>query len=72
MLQREDDANLVKSIINIAKALNMSVIAEGVDAEDQKDFLVQNGCFQIQGYFYSQPLSAENFLQFINNLHNPK
>jgi len=38
--------------------LNLQVIAEGVETEEQKDFVVKYGCNDIQGYFYSKPLIA--------------
>ena len=54
--QSEDDKAIVKAIIALAKALNLEIIAEGVEAEDQKDFLIENGCRNIQGYYYSKPI----------------
>jgi diguanylate cyclase (GGDEF)-like protein len=66
--QDADEANLVKSIIHIAKALNLSVIAEGVETEAQKEFLIKNGCNFIQGYYYSKPLSAADMFRYIQTL----
>ena len=37
------------------------MIAEGVETKEQKDFLIQNGCVNIQGYFYGKPVLAEEF-----------
>lgn len=39
-------------------AMGLGVIAEGVETQQQKDFLVQNGCHYIQGYYYSKPILA--------------
>jgi len=43
----------------------MDIIAEGVETQEQKDFLVQEGCFKIQGYFYSKPLTLQEYKQFL-------
>jgi len=55
----EDDLAITKAIIALGKSLNLKLIAEGVETEAQKEFLVQNGCEQIQGYLYSRPIPAE-------------
>jgi len=54
-----DDVAIVKSIIALAKSLNLDVIAEGVENIQQREFLVANGCNKIQGYFYAKPLKKE-------------
>ncbi len=55
----KEDAAIVKTIIVLAKNLNLDVIAEGVETDAQKEFLIKNGCTSIQGYYYDKPLSAE-------------
>lgn len=55
----EEDVAITKAIIAMAQSLNLDVIAEGVETAEQKDFLVQNGCINIQGYFYSKPKPAD-------------
>jgi len=55
----DEDAAITKAIIAMAQSLNLDVIAEGVETAEQKDFLVQNGCDNIQGYFYSKPKPAD-------------
>ncbi len=55
----EEDATITKSVITLAKSLNLKIIAEGVETEAQKNFLVENGCKNIQGYFYGEPMQAE-------------
>jgi EAL domain-containing protein (putative c-di-GMP-specific phosphodiesterase class I) len=42
--------------------MNLSVIAEGVETEEQAAFLLRHGCYQAQGYFYSRPLAADDML----------
>ena len=56
-----DDMIITKTIINLAKNLSLEVIAEGVETETQRDFVFQNGCDYIQGYFYSKPITPNEF-----------
>jgi len=56
----EDDMAITKAIIALGKSLNLKLIAEGVETQAQKEFLMQNGCEQIQGYLYSRPIPAED------------
>jgi diguanylate cyclase (GGDEF)-like protein/PAS domain S-box-containing protein len=61
-----DDAEIARAVIALAHSLKVKVIAEGVENGEQLDFLRQQGCDQIQGYFLSRPLDAsaiECFLQ---------
>lgn len=52
---------ILNSIISMAKALEMSVIAEGVETAEQRDFLAEMGCDVFQGYFFSRPIPVEEF-----------
>ena len=54
----EEDIGIAKSIIALSKSLNLEVIAEGVETSEQRDFLVKNGCKNVQGYFYGKPIPA--------------
>lgn len=58
MLDSEDNAIIVKTIIQLSKSLGMQVIAEGVETFEQEQFIIQLGCDEGQGYFYSKPTSA--------------
>jgi EAL domain-containing protein (putative c-di-GMP-specific phosphodiesterase class I) len=53
-----DDAAITKAIIKMAKALNLEVIAEGVETEAQLSFLQAQQCFDVQGYYFSKPVDA--------------
>ncbi len=55
-----DDEAIVKAIINLARLLNLEVLAEGVETAEQQEFVRSNGCDFAQGYFYSPPLSADD------------
>jgi diguanylate cyclase (GGDEF)-like protein/PAS domain S-box-containing protein len=54
-----DDAAITTAIINMAKSMNLEVIAEGVETEEQMSFLKARGCDLVQGYLISLPLTAE-------------
>jgi diguanylate cyclase (GGDEF)-like protein/PAS domain S-box-containing protein len=56
-----DDAAIISAVISMARALNLRVIAEGVETEEQLDFLRREQCAEMQGYLYSQPLTAAEF-----------
>ncbi|PMS32256.1 GGDEF-domain containing protein [Trinickia symbiotica] len=55
--QREDDRAIVMAVISMSRRLNLNVIAEGVETQAQVDFLCENGCDEIQGYYFSRPLT---------------
>lgn len=62
----DSDSNIVITIIRMAHSLGLKVIAEGVEDKEQLQFLNEHGCDEVQGFFYSKPLPAEeikaNFL----------
>jgi diguanylate cyclase (GGDEF)-like protein/PAS domain S-box-containing protein len=62
-----DDAAITSAIISMAKSLNLKVIAEGVENEAQTSFLRARGCDEIQGYYFSKPLTAEDAAATIRN-----
>ncbi|MDP3815162.1 bifunctional diguanylate cyclase/phosphodiesterase, partial [Pseudomonas sp.] len=58
LLEDEDDATIVRAIIQLGKSLGMQVIAEGVETAEQEAYIIAQGCNEGQGYFYSKPLPA--------------
>jgi len=56
-----DDAAIVEATINMAHNLNRLVVAEGVEEEQQLEFLRKNGCEELQGYLFCRPLPADAF-----------
>jgi len=66
----KEDIAIVRSILSIAKNLEINTITEGVESKLQRDFLRDEGCKLIQGYFYSKPLNAEDYKQYLldNNI----
>jgi diguanylate cyclase (GGDEF)-like protein len=62
-----EDASLVKAIIAIARSLKLKVIAEGVETEDQLNFMRRHDCDQMQGYYFSQPLPADEFAELVRS-----
>jgi EAL domain-containing protein (putative c-di-GMP-specific phosphodiesterase class I) len=62
-----DDKAIVGAVISMAKALGIQTIAEGVETKEQLAFLRENGCNEIQGYYYSKPLPADQFEVFVRN-----
>jgi EAL domain-containing protein (putative c-di-GMP-specific phosphodiesterase class I) len=63
----QDDVAIVKTIIALAKNLGLDIIAEGVETQEQVDFLLAEGCYNIQGYFYSKPLNAKDCKLYLNS-----
>lgn len=66
-----NDASIVLAMIQLARALDLHVVAEGVETQSQFDCLKQQGCDCIQGYYFSNPLSANDALTFIKNHSSP-
>ena len=63
----EEDVGITKAVIALAKSLNLKIIAEGVETKAQRDFLIENGCENIQGYLYSKPVPADAFENILRN-----
>jgi len=66
--KNEDDVAITKAIIALGKSLNFTLIAEGVETSEQKDFLQNEGCDLIQGYFFSKPLASQEMQKFLHSM----
>jgi EAL domain-containing protein (putative c-di-GMP-specific phosphodiesterase class I) len=64
-LNDADDASIAKTIITLGRALNLKVIAEGVETKEHEDFLLSEGCDEVQGFRYSKPIPYKDFVAFV-------
>jgi len=62
-----NDRAIVQTIIAMAQSLNLSIIAEGVETEEQKKILTDKGCTDFQGYLFSKPVPVEQFLALLKH-----
>ncbi|MCF6298868.1 MAG: EAL domain-containing protein, partial [Thiomicrorhabdus sp.] len=63
--RESSDAAIVQATIQMSNALNITTIAEGVEEQEQLELLTAMGCDEIQGYFFSKPLTPKNLQAFI-------
>ncbi len=60
-----DDAAIVSAILKIAEQLRLRVVAEGVETQEQRSFLASRGCDEMQGFLFSPPVRADEFLELL-------
>jgi EAL domain-containing protein (putative c-di-GMP-specific phosphodiesterase class I) len=60
------------AVIALAHRLNLKVVAEGVETVQQRDFLLDNECDEMQGYHFSKPVSAEEILEMFRRAPTPE
>ena len=65
LVNRENDAAITRAIINLGHSLNLEVLAEGVETDLQREFIVQHGCDYAQGYYFAMPQKPEELSNFI-------
>ncbi len=61
----KDDAIIARSIIQLGQAMNLEIIAEGVETEEQLDFLRQEGCQQVQGFLFAKPMASKDLIEWL-------
>jgi len=66
-----DDAAICAAILAMSRQLGLNVVAEGVESEQQLEFLRRHGCNQIQGYLCSKALSADDFAAMLVQISGP-
>lgn len=66
--RNKSSETIIIAIINLAKSLNLEVVAEGVETKEQLDFLTENECRIIQGYYFSKPLSVSEMAIYLKSL----
>jgi EAL domain-containing protein (putative c-di-GMP-specific phosphodiesterase class I) len=67
-LGRSADAeHIIRAIISLSHSLQISVVAEGVETEGQLEFLRQQHCDEIQGYYYARPMPWDRLVEFLNS-----
>jgi diguanylate cyclase (GGDEF)-like protein/PAS domain S-box-containing protein len=63
-----DDATIVRTIVALGHNLGLKVVAEGVETEEQIEFLRANGCDELQGYYFAEPLTAEALAEYLRKM----
>lgn len=63
-------SNLVNTIIQMGKNMNLDIIAEGIETKEQSEYLLKHNCLYGQGYLFSRPVSPEEITAFIENSSN--
>lgn len=66
-----NDAAIVSAIISMARSMGLVTIAEGVESEAQRDFLMAQGCQELQGYLFGRPMSASAVRSFFGGQDGP-
>jgi EAL domain-containing protein (putative c-di-GMP-specific phosphodiesterase class I) len=66
MAKGKDDATIVRTIIEMAHSLGFTVVAEGVETEEQATFLRLLRCEQAQGYLFAKPMPAQDYVKLIS------
>ena len=68
--EEKKECILIKAIISLAKELKLCCLAEGAEEKSQVDYLRKNGCDKVQGYYYSRPLPAQEYVSKIREMGN--
>jgi EAL domain-containing protein (putative c-di-GMP-specific phosphodiesterase class I) len=65
VISNADDATIVGTIIHMGRSLQMDVVAEGVESEEQLNFLQTLDCTYVQGLLFGDPMSSDNYLELL-------
>ena len=67
IMKNAEDKAITKAIISMGKTLSLTIIAEGVETEDQMIFLQQHSCDEMQGFHFSKPIDPDKFAYLLKN-----
>ena len=62
----KDDQEIIKTIISMARNMNLKTVAEGVETQEQQAFLTSQGCYLMQGYYFGRPMPPEQFEKLLH------
>ncbi|WP_394791160.1 putative bifunctional diguanylate cyclase/phosphodiesterase [Rhodoferax sp.] len=65
VLVDSNDAAIAKMIVALGQTMGLTVIAEGVESQAQRDFLLESGCLGYQGYLFGRPMAPEQFEEYL-------
>ena len=71
LTENSEDRAMVKAIVSLAHAMGFQTVVEGIETVEQLDFLKPLGCGYVQGFYYSKPLSADEFSEFLKDFKSP-
>jgi len=66
VMTNPNDAAIARAIITLARSLELSVVAEGVETQEQFDFLLKEGCLAYQGYLFARPMPQPDFEKYLS------
>jgi len=65
--RRPEYQDIFRGIVALAKSIKLEIIAEGIDTEQQRSFLIREGCNLLQGFLFSEGVTENDFLQLLSN-----
>lgn len=71
-MEHIEDRELIRKVIDYSHVLNKKVVAEGVETEEQVNYLKEFGCDELQGYYFSKPLLPDEFVKFYKDFYKTK
>jgi len=66
-INKEGKSLIAQTIISLGKQMSLKVIAEGIEEIEQQERLIELGCDEVQGFYYSKPIPSDEFLIFLEN-----